>query len=65
MPQNQTLARLNASPQVVNCVGLLNYKFFVQFMLYTLAASILAVALLVKPVIDFFSGRTPDPRWAG
>ncbi|GBF99728.1 S-acyltransferase-like [Raphidocelis subcapitata] len=45
---------------VVNCVGLLNYKFFLQFLAYTLLASLLAVALLVKPVVDFFAGRVAD-----
>lgn len=43
--------------QVVNCVGLLNYKFFLQFLAYTLLAAALAVALMFKPMLDFLGGR--------
>jgi hypothetical protein len=42
--------------QVVNCVGLLNYKFFLQFLAYTFIASVMAIACLVKPMLTFFQG---------
>jgi hypothetical protein len=42
--------------QVVNCVGLLNYKFFLQFLTYTFIASVMAIACLVKPMLTFFQG---------
>ncbi|KAF6251506.1 DHHC palmitoyltransferase-domain-containing protein [Scenedesmus sp. NREL 46B-D3] len=41
---------------VVNCVGLLNYKFFLQFLAYTFVASVMAIACLVKPMLTFFQG---------
>jgi len=44
---------------VVNCVGLLNYKFFLQFLWWTLVASAMAVCLLIKPMVGFLSGH-PD-----
>lgn len=47
-------------PQVVNCVGLVNYKFFLQFLLYTFAATVLAIACLIQPMLTFFSGN-PGP----
>jgi len=46
---------------VVNCVGLLNYKFFLLFLVYTLLASLMAVCVLAKPVIDFFNGKLRGP----
>jgi palmitoyltransferase len=42
---------------VVNCVGLLNYKFFIQFMVYTFLASLLALVGLIKPMLEFFGPR--------
>lgn len=42
---------------VVNCVGLLNYKFFLLFLIYALLASTLAIALMAKYMADFLSGR--------
>jgi hypothetical protein len=42
--------------QVVNCVGLLNYKFFLQFLAYTFIASVMAIACLIKPMLTFFQG---------
>jgi hypothetical protein len=40
---------------VVNCVGLLNYKAFSLFLVYTFLASALAAAALVRPAVAFFS----------
>jgi hypothetical protein len=40
---------------VVNCVGLLNYKHFLLFLWYTFWASLAAVALLVQPMLEFFT----------
>jgi palmitoyltransferase len=40
----------------VNCVGLLNYKFFLQFLAYTFVASVMAIACLIKPMLTFFQG---------
>jgi hypothetical protein len=45
---------------VVNCVGLLNYKAFFLFLVYTFWASFVAAAALVKPAIAFF-GSAPLP----
>lgn len=36
-------------------MGLLNYKFFLQFLAYTMVASGLACALMLKPMIDFLT----------
>jgi hypothetical protein len=41
-------------------VGLLNYKFFLQFMAYTMLASGMAVAVCIKPMIDFLSGKPEE-----
>ena len=46
---------------VANTVGLLNYKFFLLFLLYTFVASTIAVALLVSQFAELFGG-TPRPR---
>ena len=43
-------------PQVVNCVGLLNYKAFLQFLGYTFVAAVMAIACLIKPMLSFFQG---------
>jgi palmitoyltransferase len=42
---------------VVNTVGLLNYKFFVQFMAYTFLACLVALVVLIQPMIEFFKGQ--------
>lgn len=51
-----------SSLQVVNCVGLMNYKFFLQFLLYTCVATVVAIACLIQPMLTFFSGK-PGGRW--
>ena len=38
-------------------MGLLNYKFFLQFLLYTLLAAALGVALMFRPMLSFLAGR--------
>jgi hypothetical protein len=43
--------------QVVNCVGLMNYKFFLQFLIYTFVATSVAIACLIQPMLTFFSGN--------
>jgi hypothetical protein len=47
---------------IVNCVGLLNYKFFLQFLLYTCLASFTGVLLLIQPMIAFFTRPSPSAR---
>lgn len=42
---------------VVNCVGLLNYKFFLLFIFYAALGCLLALAVLLKSMIDFFNNR--------
>jgi palmitoyltransferase len=42
---------------VVNTVGLLNYKYFVQFMAYTFLACLVALVVLIHPMIEFFKGQ--------
>ena len=39
---------------VANCVGAYNYKFFLQFLLYTFLATVLDAILLLSNFIDFF-----------
>mmetsp|Transcript_4992 Transcript_4992/g.10770 ORF Transcript_4992/g.10770 Transcript_4992/m.10770 type:complete len:305 (+) Transcript_4992:137-1051(+) len=46
---------------VVNCVGLLNYKFFLLFLFYTFLGSLSTVVLLLKPMIDFFQHALTGP----
>lgn len=46
---------------VVNCVGLLNYKAFLLFLLYAALGSLMALFLLLKPMIDFFNNRLHGP----
>lgn len=38
---------------VLNCVGLLNYKQFLLFLIYALLACLMSAAMLVQPCIDF------------
>ncbi|KAF5842027.1 DHHC palmitoyltransferase-domain-containing protein [Dunaliella salina] len=47
---------------LVNCVGLMNYKFFLLFMLYTCLTCITATLLLVPAFIDFFKDRLQGAR---
>lgn len=44
---------------IVNCVGLLNYKFFMLFLFYSFLSSLVAIAVLMKPTVDFFVSHTP------
>lgn len=44
---------------VLNCVGLLNYKFFVLFLAYAMLGCMASAALLVRPCIDMFSSLHP------
>lgn len=41
---------------VVNCVGLLNYKFFLLFLVYTWVACILAASILAPTIVEYFHG---------
>lgn len=45
---------------VLNCVGLLNYKFFALFLFYACIGCTASAALLVKPCIDAFSSSGPE-----
>jgi hypothetical protein len=40
----------------------MNYKFFLQFLVYTFIATVVAIACLLQPMLTFFSGR-PAGRW--
>ncbi|CAD7705458.1 unnamed protein product [Ostreobium quekettii] len=42
---------------VVNCVGLLNYKFFLLFIAYTWAACLLAACILMPGLVEYFRGE--------
>lgn len=42
---------------VVNCVGLLNYKFFLLFLFYTFMACLVSILVLIKPLISFFTDK--------
>ena len=44
---------------VINCVGLLNYKAFLLFLVYTCLACILAAGLLAPSCVSFILDR-PD-----
>ena len=53
---------------IANCVGLLNYKAFLLFVLYTMLACMLATCMLLADIIRFFQGlETLDrpSRWVG
>eukprot|EP01023_Acetabularia_acetabulum_P065141 TRINITY_DN858_c0_g1_i1.p1 TRINITY_DN858_c0_g1~~TRINITY_DN858_c0_g1_i1.p1 ORF type:complete len:300 (-),score=23.19 TRINITY_DN858_c0_g1_i1:398-1297(-) len=41
---------------VINCVGLLNYKFFLLFLFYSWISSAYASILLIYPLTKFFKG---------
>ena len=47
---------------VINCVGLLNYKAFLLFMLYTFLACCLAAGLLGPSSLDFILERPAAGR---
>lgn len=55
-PKQPTSGCCRVAVQVVNCVGLVNYKFFLQFLLYTFVATLVAIACLIQPMLVFFSG---------
>jgi hypothetical protein len=52
---------------IANSVGLLNYKAFLLFLLYTLLACALAAAMLLRDVVTFFRGldQAGPPEQAG
>ena len=52
---------------IANSVGLLNYKAFLLFLLYTLLACTLAAAMLLRDVVTFFRGLdlADPPEQAG
>ena len=41
---------------IANSVGLLNYKAFLLFLVYTLLACAVAAAMLLSEVVAYFSG---------
>eukprot|EP00803_Ostreobium_quekettii_P006590 evm.model.scf_259.1 EVM.evm.TU.scf_259.1 scf_259:251-5537(-) len=42
---------------VVNCVGLMNYKFFLLFISYSWVACTLAVCILTPDLVEYFQGH--------
>lgn len=40
---------------VINCVGLLNYKYFLLFVIWTFLATSIASALLLNRFVGFFA----------
>jgi len=51
---------------VVNCVGLLNYKYFLLFLFYTALSSITGCALLLPEFLAFFtSGEEAQEEYGG
>jgi len=47
---------------VGNTVGLVNYKFFLLFLVYAFIGCVISAALLLHPCIQFFSQSDPDLR---
>lgn len=45
---------------VVNCIGLLNYKFFILFLTYSWIGCVSSVFILLASLIDYFADDDPN-----
>lgn len=46
---------------VVNCVGLLNYKYFLLFLGYTCVSALFATLVMIRPMVSFLMTNTGTP----